>query len=246
MKIASLNKLESRVNFQDEIKSMYVNTILAEHNFIASIISHEILVYTERGILNVKSLLNQFHKYMPNRTQFLESLKTIENHEKIYQKLSKTKYHDKRTLEFINRHKNNVSILNKRFGDYLEERLKHFKIWELIEFKKEPDWELVLPLYEYDQTHESIYIQAMEQAVPSCEYILSFDNVVEQLFSWSDFDKINLQAFEFIKIPLWDFPMVNDLTFIQLKYTRADLKLMLEQFYIKFYDCLRQLFAMPF
>ena len=153
---------------------------------------------------------------------------------------------DKIELEFMNRHKSNVNLVRKQFAKYVEDRLRIIKLWELVEFRNEPNWDLQFPLYDYDATHESSYIQALEHFVPSCEYILSFDNVVEQLFTWSDFDQSDHKAFDYIKVPFWKFPLVYDMTFNQLKYTREDLKPLLQKFYTQFYDCLRQLFVMSF
>ena len=87
MKIVNINILKSRVNGKNEIKSMYINTLLAEKNNIASYVSHEIKLYYERENFSLNTIIKQFCILVPQQTEFLHFLKIVEENDKEYRRL---------------------------------------------------------------------------------------------------------------------------------------------------------------
>lgn len=246
MKIAHLNKIKSRITFEYEVTSLYLNTIIGKHNYVSSTISHEILLYVKRDKMDDLSIIKQIKTLIPPNDTFRETLIDMEANHKRYLKYLQLKNKDKRALEYIHRYRNLTGELRKFFTRYLTERLGHFKIWELVQFYNEPCWEVTMPFYDYNEKQESIYIQALEEIISSKIYILSFDRVVEQLFTFANLNETHKPTFDFIKIPLWHFPDVTEMVFAQLKYTHGDLNTALIPFNEHYYECLEQLFDISF
>ena len=75
---------------------------------------------------------------------------------------------------------------------------------------------------------------------------MSFDSVVEKIFTIADINSDNQTYCDFIKIPLWDFPMFDGITFNQMKYTIGDLKPSLVPFNAQLKELSEQIFTIPF
>ena len=246
MRIAHLNKIKPPASIENEVSSLFLNTILAKHNYVSSTISHEIILYIKRDKIKDFLLVQQLQKLIPPSDEFMPTLIDIEANYKRYLKYLQLKNKDKKILEFIHRYKSLLNEIRKVYEFYITDRLGHFKVWELVKFYEEPCWELTIPLYDFNEKQESVYIKALEEIISSKIYILSFDRVVEQLFTFTNFAEIHEPTFDYIKIPLWHFPDVTEMVFAQLKYTHSDLNTALISFNEHYYACLEQLFDISF
>lgn len=230
MKIVNLNIMPSKIEVPNEVLSMHLNIFVAETIVSASVTSHELLMYINFEKMTdeqVISQLKQFHR--DNK----DSLEVIIEHEKMYlvaQKLKNRKVKDKITLNLMNQSRLAMLRMRDYLKDYYLLRLKDFNLVPLLGFETEEFLELSYPRYDLQTNQENKYIEMLTEIVGNKLDILSLNHIVEKLFTFVDGDAYSDMPFDFIKIPLWYFPLLDDFTYAQMKYTREDLKKALPPF----------------
>ncbi len=246
MKIADYNKLPSRINFYDEALCLYPYTLLSEKLLLVSSISFDILLYNNfdklKDILIIGECIYHFGEDEGLKA-FFEDVKVKQ---KQVDKIKRQKFKDKNTLHLIGVQKGFVAKLRGTLKEHYERRLSTFKITELIGYEKEDCWIIKFPLLNIKKNQEDVYIPALTETIIENEYVMEFDGIVERLFTHVDIDATGSTSFDFIKIPLWDLPLIEGIKFNQMKYSQQDLKASLQEFTKHFDELSEQLFKMPF
>lgn len=246
MKIADYNKLPSRINFYDEALCLYPFTLLSEKLLLVSSISVEILLYNNFNLLSDKLIIGEciYHFGEDERMKAIfEDVKVKQEH---IDKIKRQKFKDRNALNLIGLQKGFVNRMRTSLKEHYERRLSTFKITELIGYGKEDCWIIKFPLLNIKENQEDVYIPALIETIIENEYIMGFDSIVEQLFTHIDIDASRSSPCDFIKIPLWDFPLLEGIKFNQMKYTRKDLNQALQEFSKHFDELSKQLFQILF
>ncbi len=248
MKIGSYNDLPSKINYQNEIMSLYVSTLLADEVGIRSVLSFDLMVYTCFDGLSDEAVVCRLLDYQKGskETEILESLEIFRLRMPSIQRLIKQKHKDKNTLQLINQYRTGMSYFRKVLKMTLEARLKEFNLIELVDFEKEELWNLDFPTFTLDTDLEDSYIAELTLTLTEKDYTLYFDEVVEDLFSFCLSDAPDKNNIEFIKVPLFDFPLFEGFTYLQMKYSIQDLKTVLTAFKKSFDELCLRLYDMTF
>ncbi len=246
MKIVNLNKDPSRIDIFNEALSVFPNTMLAERLEMASLISYEFLGNIELEERSDEWMLRASLHAATGNEDAIKHIKEVQELHKITKQLKLKKIKNKQELVLINIHRTMVVEYRKAYHEYNIKRLKELKITELADFSKEEFWQLEVPQYDSNDNNENPYIQKLTTIIKEKEYIFAFDFQVEQEFTYTEFAATNALTSDFIKIPLWKFPMMTDMEFFQLKYTREDLKKPLLAFHTQFNECVKAMSELSF
>ncbi len=246
MKIANLNKKPSRIDFFNDAACMYPNTLLSEVFLLASGTSSEIIAYVELEKLPDIVIIEQIFHFYQNQPEFLKQIEFVRDSHDYVQKLIRKKAKDLPSLKVIGQYRSILNKLRKQLKEYFTLRLTEFKLFELVGFADDESWYLAFPLGDMEKNQEDEYIPTLITGIKENEFIMSFDSVVEELFEYVDIIVANDASCDFIKIPLWDFPLLNSMKFSQLKHTQQDLKPSLQEFTKHFDELSKQLFQIPF
>jgi hypothetical protein len=177
------------------------------------------------------------------------SMNIIADLEKSYPilKLAKNvKHKDRDTLNLIGFINNGIKILKRNLKKSNNEFLKIYNIVGFEKFNFDNIWQL-LPIDCFkDPTKEDVFIQPISDLIIGRESLMSMDGICEGLFTFSLHDSANETGYDFIKIPLWHFPKLEDLNYAQLKYTRNDIQGILLPFMSKLAELSASIFSLPF
>ncbi len=171
--------------------------------------------------------------------------KCIETYQQI-KKVNSLKHKTKDILTAIGIFKKTIGILRKNLINHKFELFKHNAIIELQPFIDEDIWHLVLFDYEYKDNKEYVLISKILKTLTERDFIFCLDHSLDDLLGFSVYDSIENSLCDFIKIPLWDFPMLHGLNFAQLKYTRDNLQPALIPYNLKLKELSEEIFNMPF
>ena len=224
MKIVNLNIMPSEIEVSNEVLSMYLNILVAETIVSASITSHELLMNIHFEKLPDLEIFLQIRFFQPDDAELMN---IVDYNEKMYiatQKLKHRKITDKKVLNLMNQSRLAMGRMRSYLKGYYKLRLKGLNLVPLLGFETEEFLELSYPRYDLKTIHENKYIEMLTEIVGNKIDILSLNHVVEKFFTFVDGDAYSDMPFDCIKIPLWDFPLLDDITYAQMKYTREDLK----------------------
>ena len=124
--------------------------------------------------------------------------------------------------------KHSISCLKKEFKQHLRDNINETyefnKIQECVPFNKEGIF--IMKSFDYSQkdNKEHVLISEITKVLINRLEIMAFHESVEQMYSHVDYNEMETDMIDFIKIPLWDMPFLDELTYKQLKYTRNDLQ----------------------
>jgi hypothetical protein len=209
---------------------MYITSLLAERILVKSCMSMEFIAFICHEVYNDEVIVKAMKFYFQSNAEWIEQLERIERLMIDNRKIAHRKHKDKLDLIALGKYRSMINVMRKTFSTYLDDRLKHLKLMELVPFIKEKIWDMDFPLFTAVETEEDPYIPELTKTMSEQEYILLFDDVVEEFFTCEDYDVQKNHSCDFIKIPLWGFPMFTDVTYPQLKYTRDLMKPVLAGF----------------
>ncbi len=182
------------------------------------------------------------------------------SHEKIYTSFKEVFPADKNALGMIKEYnqmrqaiKNLKALRNKHkelsrithmfnsisngFKIYLEfhrdEVIQEHKIQECLPFAQ--DGVFIMKSIDFKQmdNKEHVLIPEITKVLINRLEIMAFHESVEKMFSHVNYNEIESNEFDFIRIPLWEIPVLDELAYKQLKYTRNDLHPAMAPFKIK-------------
>jgi|WetSurMetagenome_2_1015567.scaffolds.fasta_scaffold286784_1 hypothetical protein len=230
MDIAHYNKLPSKIDFQNEIYSMYVTSLLADKILVRSYLSDEFIAFISQDILDDIFIIRSLKTLYRDQPDFVEQLERTEQLMIDNKEIANRKRKNKLELLAIGKAHSMMAFLRKTFRTCLDNRMKHFKMMELLPFIQNKIWEINLSLNSLDENREDPYIPELTETLSTHEFILSLDAVVEEIFTFECYYAEDNNTSDFIKIPLWKFPIFADITYPHLIYTRDMLKTVLYEF----------------
>ncbi len=157
-------------------------------------------------------------------------------------KVVKLKQKDKETMLFLGKYKSLVSKLKKEILAKNEYILSFYKLLELKPFVEKKVL-IINHLNYFDEPNtEKLIIKEILNSIKNREAIISLDKSVDTIFKSSLIDSVDNEDCDFIKIPMWDIPPCYFLPYIQLNYTRENLKPALVPFKAKLKELSEELF----
>jgi hypothetical protein len=246
MDIAHYNKLPSRIDFQNEAYSMYVTSLLAESIVVRSCMSAEFLAFLCQDMFDDSLIVESLKFHYKDNNDFITQLERTQDLILRNKKIAHLKHKNKLDLVALGKYRTLINTMRKTHRTCVENRMKHFKLMELVPFIEDRIWLFDMGLYPSNEQEEDPYIPELTTTLSEHEYILSLDAVVEELFQWESYDAEENNTVDFIKIPLWKFPMFADITYPQLKHIRNELKTALSGFNDQLKQLTGQLWPLQF
>lgn len=160
--------------------------------------------------------------------------------------INTVKHKTKDMLARIVHQKTIINCFKKELLIHRDVLIEHNSIRELMPFIDEGIWLLTLIDFENKANREDVLISEISDTLTRRESILALDKCVEEMFHYAMFNTAENAACDFIKMPLWNFPLLEELNYAQLKFTREDLQLALAQFSSELTDLSESLFQLPF
>ncbi len=160
--------------------------------------------------------------------------------------INTVKHKTKPMIRQIAYHKSVVNNFKQELIFHRNVLLEHNKVTELMPFIDEDIWKLTLIDFENKTNQQDVLISEISNTLSKRENIFSFDKSIDKLFTFTLFDSMEIAACDFIKIPLWDFPFLESLKYLQLKYTRDDLKACIKPFHSQLKELMEEIFPISF
>ncbi len=161
-------------------------------------------------------------------------------------KTSAKKQKDKETLVSLG----TINNMNRKFKDdlkgYANLLIEDNNLKGVLPFQNEGIF--IMKPFDYQQKNnkEDVLIAEISMRLSTRDHIVSFDKCVEQLYSFSHYEEVENNTSDFIKIPLWDLPMLDEFDYKQLKYTRDDLHPALAPFKMQLKQLSDEIFPLQF
>ncbi len=246
MIIGNFNKLPSRINVRHEEASVLPSTLLAERFIMINGISYEMKVYLHIDKLSDMDVFNLLKFHFRKTQEHVDMVnEAIKNHEYI-QKLIRSKPKDKASLISIGKHRLLKNEYRKTLKLATAHRLKGMQLMELLPFAKEECWTLYDAIGDFIADEEDEYISVLNQAISKHQVLMCYNSIVEELIPHIELGSFADTSFDFIKIPIWKFPLMPGIKFNQIKHTQNGLKKPMQEFTKYLDELTNQLFEIPF
>ena len=174
---------------------------------------------------------------------FVESLR--ENQIRV-KKLQQLKHKDKKALIFIGNHKAIINNLRKTLTLEIKDALDFQCLTEFMPFIEQKIMNLKSSNFYTNKNLEDPFIKGISDTITEQQAILCLTETVDEVFSSISLNEESNNQFDFIKIPMWNFPPIRDLTYAQIKYTRDNLKPIFAEFKTQVQELSEQLFPLSF
>jgi hypothetical protein len=208
------------------VPSVRPNLLLSDKLELYSMSAIELIMFLDFDKLTYGHILNwspmYFHKY-PESKEFIDNMK--EWFPK-FRKFSNLKNKTAKNRQFVGEYKSQMEVLKKRFKEIIEYRLEVLNLKELtaIDINDSEIWELHFLDISSDTGKEALMITSIVKSLLERKSIISLDQMIENVFGYNEFTESEKKPFDFIKIPLWDMPLLDSMTLLQLIYSRDNLK----------------------
>ena len=179
----------------------------------------------------------------PNFDKVIANYEMLKNEQA---KFKSVKNKSKRMLEVINAYNYLVNKLKKEILIQRTKALERSGMKELIPFCENGVWQLVDVDFTENIEKEHVFISEISNTFIEHERFLCLNEDVSTLLRFSSFDSSEDKEFDFIQIPLWEFPFLWGLNFMQLKYTRDNLQLDMVPFNLSLNELSEEIFNIPF
>ncbi len=126
-----------------------------------------------------------------------------------------------------------IAQFKKTLNDSRNETYKHNKIQECIPFIKDGIFIINSVDFKQMDNKEHVLISEITKVLSNRKEIQGLHHSLEQMYSHVNYDEMETDMIDFLKIPLWDIPFLDELTYKQLKYTRNALQPVMAPFKIK-------------
>jgi hypothetical protein len=240
MKISYFTSRSSKIDFANEQYSLHPMLLLVDRLFLSSGTSAIMMMYLDVDLVPVDLFIKFAHNYFTSDSEIQDTISRLQESYPDFKKTINVKHKSKQEIIFEGRFKTMISRLRKEAKSSLEYHLKQRELFELIPFEKEKVLQIAFTGDGSNRNEEDNHIQAIRNILTGSEELLLLDPSVQDIFSSTAFDSNDMAACDFIKIPLWDFPLFVDITFDQMKYTRNELQPAL----IPFKSNLKELFGL--
>ncbi len=164
----------------------------------------------------------------------------------LVKKVRALKQKNKVGLEIIARNKKFINECKRNLKDFRDDIFEYNHVAKLMPYIKNGTWQLFKIDYEQNANEEDGLIHHIVNAFCDRKNTLTLDVRWVEMLSSTTFHSPGNQDYNFIKIPLWDFPPFGDISYGQIKYTRDNLQPGLLQFKLQLSELKDQLSTITF
>jgi len=246
MQICFHNKFESKIDFTHELLSFHPNILLADIAKFDSISGNDILgsisidQFPDDGILQLAEVI--YNKNLkPGGKPFL-----YESYSKRLKELSKEKRKSKEHLVLLGKYKKLVKEAKDLVKVVDSDIHRRRNLLELLPFAQEHILKAKMVNFIEEDELENLYIKGIIEDINDRESIFCLDYGIEKMFSYNSVDSTEEQMYDFIKIPMWNFPSFTEITYDKMKYTRDELVPILSSFKLQLLELIGKLNEITF
>ncbi len=242
MKIHIYNSQTSKYRLIYESNSLHPNLLIADTIMNCGTAGDTLSLHYSLPEMSDSAVVNYYVKVYCKEEEMQDFAMKITNACTMAKKAVKLKSKDKETMLFLGKYKSLVSSLKKEILAKDEYFLSFYNLIELTPYVDNNVLD-VNHLYYFDEPNtEKLIIKEILNSIKDREAILSLEKSVDTIFKSSLFDSVDTEDCDFIKIPMWDIPPCYLLPYIQLNYTRENLKPALVPFKAKLKELSKELF----
>ncbi len=237
MKINLYNRSHSTEVMGNEMKCFPANLLLSEFMNVYSWIASEMIFLIEIERMSDDLVITWAPSFVKNDEFAMRGVRLMQGALPIVKKIKAMKHKSQADLVRLGTFKKDMWQLRMIFKETLEYRLKGYGILELAPFENDKVMKLYFINHEINDIVEHSLITEITKTLIDREFIFNIDSSVEQIFSFELYNETQHNPCDFIKIPLWDFPVLKNMTYQELKYTRN----MLQEKLVPFNENLKNL-----
>ncbi len=223
MKISIFSSQSCNVPFFFETTMIHPILLIGDEINTHSTSGDAILSYLNLDKTSEVDLFTMGKIFLNDDEEWLSIISSLEKTHPLIKKILKLKNKDKYALTTIGQYNNLLKELKSELRRNYEYLIHKNGYFELIQFVEQEIWRIELMGFDNKNSNEDKLIPLITNTIIKHKDIMAFAFKVDSLFTNSNLDKIEDNGFDFIKIPLWDFPAFPDILFTQMKYTRDNL-----------------------
>ncbi len=246
MKINFYNKDKSGIDFKCELLSFHPNILLADSVMYDSVAANDLINYLLYDVLDDEMILRMAAAYFRNDKEYPGRSDTLEMFAARLKQLSKVKHKSKEALVLIGKTKMLAKESKKLLKSATEEHLAKENLLELVPFIEPEILKLKAVNYFENDGKENYYVKHIINDITDKDSIFCLEQNVEKLYRFCSLDSNDIKSCDFIKIPLWNLPMMADITYDKLRHSRDNLSTVLSPFKKQCKELREQLSVIPF
>jgi hypothetical protein len=230
MKIQHFEKTYSIERLFNTAACMRLNILLSDKFSSRSFIASEIIIYKDCEIAKDQLILDWMPVFYMQDENMMYNINFMEEALPRYNMVKKLKHKEPKQLVFMGQFKSRMSEMRNQFKETLASRVERLKLLEVAPFDDDRE---VLDLRFIDGNEddkEDVFLAEISEILLESDSIFSFDPGIEKLFTFTKLYEDGNNNVDFIKIPLWKFPPLGDMTYAQMKHTRDNFKPLLTGF----------------
>ncbi len=178
--------------------------------------------------------------------EFLEVVGDYEGMAPIIKKAKNRKHKDKKVLRFLGSYREGLGDIKHDIKTYFADSMEHYGVSGLVPFVKDKIWNIPYLSLFPDPKMEDSYIQPICETILNRKHIMGFDEILDKEYVCTTLNYEDDDEGDFIKIPLWDIPVAEELTYDKIRYTRNDLQTTMKPFKTHLNELSDELAKIPF
>ncbi len=206
----------------------------------ATVLTADIRAFSDEKIIELSM---EFFEKVP---ETLEIIKFMKETFPFIKKLRSEKHKPRQSILLIE----NFNIGIKHFKSGFEKDKKgfsdNFMLTELLPFIDQKIWQINALDFMINLKKEDIFIQPISKSIIEGNAILGLDTMIEEFFSFINYDSPENTGFDFIKIPLWHIPVTENLNNAQINHSRNHLQPALATFKTHLKELSEEIFPLSF
>ena len=246
MNIHFFNTQNSKVEFSFEVVSLHPNILMADEVMYDSMTSELILVYQGLPTYNEDILIRLLEDLSGDEESSQTVVKSLRENQILVRKMQQLKHKEKKALIFIGNHKTIINNLRNTLLLQIKDVLDYQCLSEFMPFIEQKILNLKYSNFYTKKNLEDPFIRGISETIIQRQAMLCLSETVDAVFTSTSLNDESENQFDFIKIPMWNFPPIRDLTYAQIKYTRDNLKPIFADFKTQVQELSEQLFPLTF
>ena len=164
----------------------------------------------------------------------------------LVKKTKNQKHKDKKMLWVLGTYREHLFDIKRNIKEVFRDGMEHYSVTNLLPFVKDKIWNIPLLSLFPDPKKEDDYIQPICETILHRKQIMGFDEILMKEYVATTLNYEDDDEGDFIKIPLWDVPVAEELTYDKIRYTRNDLQTTLKPFKAHLSELSDELAKIPF
>ncbi|MEI8204834.1 MAG: hypothetical protein WCH34_17575 [Bacteroidota bacterium] len=247
MKICFYDGFDSDFDFANEIASLFPNLLIADHLFYFSSISYTFYFYLNAMELCDELAMDIYEDSYELNENNQNNLDKVRENFHFIKKITHKKNRNKQELIYLGRMRKYFDFIKNDIRRYYESCINDSFLTSLLPFIEDGSFEIKSYGTQINDFNRDEIMLHITKSIIDLEDVISIDDGIESYYDQVTLDEMDeVDDFEVVNIQLWEFPQLHRLSSTQLKYTRDNLKPVLEPFKKDLKELQHELINIPF